>query len=79
MALRYGPTRRLLVVVPILAATGRLLLREILLEVRVVNGLLRGNASRRIVHQHHLEQVQALVIKVAAKRQLPVALPLGER
>lgn len=48
------------------------------LKVRVVAGLLGGDAAGRVVDEHHLEEVEAGVVEVAAQRGGLVASPLGE-
>lgn len=53
--------------------------RHVVLKVRVVARLLGRNSSCRVINEHHLEQVQALVIEVGREWLLVVSLPLGER
>jgi hypothetical protein len=53
-------------------------LAVVVLEIRVVACLLRRDATSRVVHQHHLQQVQPCFIKVAAQWRMGVANPLGE-
>lgn len=55
-----------------------MLLPGVVLEVRVVAGLLGGDAAGRVVDQHHLEQVQTLFVKILAQRQVVLTNPLGE-
>ena len=50
-----------------------------ILEVRVVARLLGRDAARRIVDEHHLQQVEARVVEVGAEGLRLVADPLGER
>lgn len=45
----------------------------------MVARLLGRDSSRRIIDEHHLEQVQALVIEVGREWLLVISLPLGER
>ncbi len=47
-------------------------------EVRVVASLLRREAARRIVDQHHLQEIEARLIEVRAQRRPVVAQPFRE-
>jgi hypothetical protein len=44
----------------------------------VVAGLLGRDAAGRVVDEHHLEQVQALLVQVGTQRHRRIANPRGE-
>lgn len=52
--------------------------RWVVLEVRVVAGLLGRDAAGRVVDEHHLQEVETLVIKVLAEGLAVIPQPLGE-
>lgn len=58
--------------------SGRLLLCKERFKIGVVEGSLGRYTPSRVVHEHLLEQVEAVVIEVSAKGVVVVALPLGE-
>ncbi len=41
---------------------------DVILEIRVIARSLGGDAAGRIVHQHHLQEIESLVVKVVAER-----------
>jgi hypothetical protein len=47
-------------------------------EVWVLACCLGGYASRRVVNQHHLKELQSILIEVRAQSLVHVSLPLGE-
>lgn len=49
------------------------------LEVRVVAGTLGRDAAGRVIHQHHLEELEAIGVEARAQGQRLVSDPLGER
>lgn len=53
-------------------------LRKVLLKVRMIAGLLRRNASSRVVNEHHLQELETCSIKVVAESVVIVTLPLRE-
>jgi hypothetical protein len=50
----------------------------IVLKVRVVACLLGGDAAGGIIHKHHLEEIEARIVKVLAKRLGVITHPLRE-
>lgn len=60
------------------AVSVNLLLAGKVLEVGVVAGLLGRNATGRVVHEKHLQQLQAVLVKVVAQHGILIALPLRE-
>lgn len=69
----------LLVVISICTASCRLLLGQVVLEVRVIARLFRRYTSGGVVDKHHLQEVKALVVKAVAKHSVHITQPLGER
>lgn len=53
-------------------------LSEIWLKVGVVAGLLRRDASSRVVNEHHFEKFESVFVKVMAKGLVIVTLPFRE-
>lgn len=70
---------RTLIVVAIRAARAGLFLGNKFLKVRVIARLLGRYTTGGIVDQHHLQQVEALVVKIVADGVRVVSLPLGKR
>lgn len=52
---------------------------RIILKVWVVASLLGRDAAGGIIDQHHLQQVETLVVEILAQRLTVIASPLGER
>jgi hypothetical protein len=48
------------------------------LEVRVIAGLLGGDAPGRIVDKKHVKEVETSIVEVGTERHAVVADPLGE-
>lgn len=49
------------------------------LKVGVVHGGFGGDATRRVVDEHHLEQVETVLVQVLADWGAVVSCPVGER
>jgi len=62
-----------------IASCGVLGAWRVVLEVRVVASLLGGDAAGGVVDEHHLEEIETLVIKVLAEGLAVIPQPLGER
>lgn len=48
------------------------------LEIWVHASLLSAEATRRVVHEHHLEQIKAVWVEVGAKWDVDIANPFRE-
>ena len=49
-----------------------------LFEVWVLASLLSGDATSRIIDEHHFKEVETAIVKAGAERRMLVSLPFRE-
>jgi hypothetical protein len=52
---------------------------RIVLEIRMVASLLSGYTSSWVVNQHHIQQIESLLVQVGTESSVVVTKPFRER